>query len=309
MQKIGGTIMSENNAKKAYEERQQQIKEILENLEDGVRGVFTSENYIKYLETFSKFHNYSFNNIILILSQFPQASYVASFKDWNQKFNRIIKKGEKGIKILVPTPKKVTVEEEITNPDGTTSKKEVEKKRLYFKLGHVYDLSQTVGDELPSLVKNLELDTPELNRIIFLLMATSQVPIQYDYSLKEDDANGYYNILKKEIYLKPSLQSLHKLKTIVHEYSHYLQETIYAEQTKDFLRDTKEVIAESAAFCVISMLSKEFNMEELDSSQYSFGYIASWGSKDLKELKTTLELISKISNTIFDWISKQFVVA
>lgn len=301
--------MGKNYQTKTLEERKQQMNEILENLENGVRDVFTSENYLNYLETFSKFHNYSFSNIILILLQYPGASYVASFKDWTTKFNRIVKKGEHGIKILVPTPKKVTMEKEVTNPDGTTSIEEVERKHLYFKTGYVFDISQTMGDELPTLVKTLKYESNDLDNLLNNLFSTSEVKIDYDYSLAENSANGYYNLLTQQIFLKPTLSALHKLKTIAHEYSHYLQETLHAAYTKEMDRGTKEVIAESCAYCVLSMLANEFNMEKLDSSEYSFGYVASWGSRDLKELKSTLTLISDISNQIFNWISKQFVVS
>lgn len=301
--------MGKNYQTRTLEERKQQMNEILENLENGVRDVFTSENYLNYLETFSKFHNYSFSNIILILLQYPEASYVASFKDWTTKFNRIVKKGEHGIKILVPTPKKVTMEKEVTNPDGTTSIEEVERKHLYFKTGYVFDISQTMGDELPTLVKTLKYESNDLDNLLNNLFSTSEVKIDYDYSLAENSANGYYNLLTQQIFLKPTLSALHKLKTIAHEYSHYLQETLHAANTKEMDRGTKEVIAESCAYCVLSMLANEFNMEKLDSSEYSFGYVASWGSRDLKELKSTLTLISDISNQIFNWISKQFVVS
>ncbi len=301
--------MGKQYSQKTLEERKQQMAEILQNLEDGVKEVFTSENYIKYLETFSKFHNYSFNNTILILAQCPQASFVASYKDWTEKFNRIVKKGSKGIQILVPAPKKFWEEEECTRPDGSKYTRKVERRKLYFKIGHVFDYSQTTGDELPSLTQKLEFETPELNRLINSLFATSEVPIHYDYDLKENDANGYYNLVKKEIFLKADLKALHKLKTIAHEYSHYYQETLYKEHTKELDRDTKEVIAESCAYCVIEMLANETNMEKLSSDEYSFGYIASWGSKDLKELKSTLDIISKISNLIFYWVSKQFDVS
>ncbi len=301
--------MSKQYTQRSLEERQQQMAEILQNLENGVKEVFTSENYVRYLETFSKFHNYSFNNTILILMQCPEASFVASYKDWTEKFNRIVKKGSHGIKILVPTPKKYWEEEECTRADGSKYTKKVEHRKLYFKIGHVFDLSQTTGDELPRLTQNLEFETPELNKLINFLFATSEVPISYDYDLKENSANGYYSLVKKEICLKPTLKALHKLKTIIHEYSHYYQETLFRENTKDFDRDTKEVVAESCAYCVIEMLSNETNMKKLSSDEYSFGYIASWGSKDLKELRSTLEIISKLSNLIFDWVSKQFVVS
>ena len=155
----------------------------------------------------------------------------------------------------------------------------------------------------------VKFDSNELTRLLNVLFATSEVPIAYDYDLAEDDANGYYNTLTKEIFLKSKISSLHKIKTVFHEYSHYFQETIFADKTKEMDRSTKEVIAESSAYCVMEMLSNELNMDKLDSSEYSFGYIASWGSRDLNELKSTLSLISKISNLIFDWVASKFVVS
>lgn len=294
------------NYSKTYEDRKEEMNNILRQLENGVRDVFTSENYIRYLQVYSRFYNYSINNIILILQQFPAASHVASFKDWNKNFNRTVKKGERGIKILVPTPKKIIQDKTITNEDGSTEIIQEEHKILYFKQGHVFDISQTTGEELPSLVKNLSYDSALLDTLIGKIIASSEIPIQYDYSLEEASANGYYRPATQEIFLKPSLSSLHKLKTIVHELSHYWQDRKYKDMIQDLDRQTGEVIAESTAYCVLQMLNNQFNTEQLSSDQYSFGYIAGWGSKDLKELKATLNLISEISISIYSFISDLF---
>ena len=294
------------NYSKTYEDRKEEMNNILRQLENGVRDVFTSENYIRYLQVYSRFYNYSINNIILILQQFPTASHVASFKDWNKNFNRTVKKGERGIKILVPTPKKIIQDKTITNEDGSTEIIQEEHKILYFKQGHVFDVSQTTGEELPSLVKNLSYDSALLDTLIGKIIASSEIPIQYDYSLEEASANGYYRPATQEIFLKPSLSSLHKLKTIVHELSHYWQDRKYKDMIQDLDRQTGEVIAESTAYCVLQMLNNQFNTEQLSSDQYSFGYIAGWGSKDLKELKATLNLISEISISIYSFISDLF---
>src|SRR5699024_6327305 len=141
--------------------------------------------------------------------------------------------------------------------------------------------------ELPSLARNLEYNSNSLKKLINLLFASSQIPILYDYSLKENDVNGYYSLVQKKIFLKSSLSHLHKLKTIIHEYSHFLQETRYAKQIYGYNKSTKEIIAESTAFCVIEMLNNSLNISKLSSKEYSFGYIAGWGSRDLKELKET----------------------
>jgi len=298
--------MGENYSLKSYEDRKVQMNEIMQQLENGVRQMFTSENYIKYLEAYSKFYNYSISNAILILMQCPIATYVASFKDWNTKFHRIVKKGEHGIKILVPTPKKYIQDKEYIEDDGSVKIEQTESKKLFFKPGYVFDVTQTTGDELPTLTKNLEYDSQKLNKLLNLIFSTSELPILYDYFLKENDPNGYYRLDKKEIYLKPTLSSLHKLKTIAHEFSHYYQDIKYFDTTKNFNHQTKEVVAESTAFCVLQMLANEFQTQQLSSSEYSFGYIAGWSSKTLKELKQTLELISKISIIIYSWFSELF---
>ncbi len=196
-----------------------ETRAILEGLEKGVRDVFTSENYMKYLETYSKFHNYSINNCILILMANPKASHVASYRDWQTKFNRQVLKGEHGIRILVPTPKKVTVEKEVTNDDGTKSTETVEKKYMYFKTGTVFDISQTTGEPLPQLAEQLTYNSEELDKIIETIFKTSTVPISYDETLVgENSANGYYKLDSQEIYLKPELSSVHKLKTLIRKW-------------------------------------------------------------------------------------------
>ena len=239
----------------------------------------------------------------------PSASFCASYVDWNKKFNRHVNKGETGIKILVPAPKKVEVEREVTSPDGTKTTEKVEKKIMYYKTGTVFDISQTSGEPLPRLTKQLTYSSEELDEVVEKIFKTSKVPVSYDDSLKgEFSANGYYRIDTNEIFLKPELSSLHKLKTLIHEYSHFQQETFFKDafKTQD-RKNTKEVIAESTAYCVLQMLKYEFNFPQLDSSDYSLSYVASWSSdKELKELKSTLELISKISLDIYSWIKDLF---
>lgn len=156
--------MGKNYSKKTYEERKEEMNCILQQLEDGVRNVFESDNYIEYLKVYSKFYNYSINNIILILQQNPSATHVASFKDWNTKFHRIVKKNEKGIRILVPTPKKIIQDKTITTEDGSTETIQVERKQMYFKQGYVFDVSQTTGEELPSLVKQLTYESDTIDK-------------------------------------------------------------------------------------------------------------------------------------------------
>lgn len=294
-----------SNKSEVYEQRKQQMDLISQKLENGVREVFTSENYTRYLETFSKFHNYSVNNTILILMQYPAATHVASFRDWNKKFNRVVKKGEKGIQILVPTPKKYLVDKEVSNPDGSISVKQEEYEKLFFKPGYVFDVSQTVGDPLPSLEKEIDFDIPATNKLINLIFSTSEIPIQYDFSLTANDEDGYYRADVKEIYLKSTLPPLDKLKTIIYLLNRYYQEEKYECHFKNYDYNTREVVAKSTAFCVLEMLANQFNIPKLKSN-YSFEDIAMLGSKDQKELKSTLILISKLSIHIFSWFSDLF---
>lgn len=301
--------MNKRYVQKSKEEKKEELAKIMSDLEAGIRKVYESGDYLRYLQTFSKFHHYSLSNTILILLQCPEATHVASFVDWKKKFTRVVKRDEKGLKILVPTPKKVVKEQEITNPDGTTSTQLISQEYLHFKIGHVYDISQTVGDPLPTIVKPLTYNSDSLHSLIEKLISSCEVPINYDDSLGENSANGYYRVDTQQIFLKPSLADLHKLKTIIHEFSHYEQETKYQKTVKDFDRDTKEVVAESTAFCVLEMLNNEFNTDTLSSDDYSFGYLASWSSgKDVKELKSSIELISKISESAFNWIAPLFEV-
>ena len=289
--------------------QKEKMDEILKSLEEGVRNVFSSENYIKYLETFSRFHNYSINNIILILMAYPAASHVASYMDWKKKFNRSVKKGEHGIRILVPTPKKITAEREVTNPDGSVTTEEVEYKRMYFKQGTVFDVSQTEGEDLPSLVKNLTWNDEALAASVNAIMQNSPVSISFDDELTDGSANGYYSLTSGEIKVKPTLSNLHMLKTICHELSHAYQETAYADSVKELDRSSKEVISESCAFCVLRLLSQEYCIPQIKSDEYSFGYVAGWGSRDLKELKATLNLIRDITEIIFNQVSPAFSTA
>lgn len=283
-----------------------EIAEILKTLEAEVYKIFTSEYYLEvYLKTFSKFHNYSFNNALWIYLQRQDATIVASFNDWKKKFNRNVKKGAKGIKILVPIKKKIVKEGTVTADDGSVTTEEMVFQKLYFNVGYVFDISDTEGQPLPEIVTLLQYNSDFLKNLIAVIIKSSEVPI---IILKESDqfgnANGYYSITSNEIYVKQNLSDLQKLKTMLHELSHYIQETKFAANIKDIGRSSKEVIAESTAYCVMTLLNSHYHIDELKSDAYSFGYIVSWSKdKTLVELKSTLSLISTISNQLFNWIT------
>lgn len=275
-----------------------EIAEILKTLEAEVYKIFTSEYYLEvYLKTFSKFHNYSFNNALWIYLQRQDATIVASFNDWKKKFNRNVKKGAKGIKVLVPIKKNIVKENAITMEEEVYQK-------LFFKIGNVFDISDTEGQPLPEIVTLLQYNSDFLKNLIAMIIKSSEVPIIIKESDQFGNANGYYSITSNEIYVKQNLSDLQKLKTMLHELSHYIQETKFAANIKDIGRSSKEVIAESTAYCVMTLLNSHYHIDELKSDAYSFGYIVSWSKdKTLVELKSTLSLISTISNQLFNWIT------
>ena len=292
---------SKKYPKKTKEERKQEMDQALKTLEQGVKDVFTSENYRNYLKFFSQFHNYSFNNVIMILMQYPTASKVASFRTWN-KLGLKVKKGSKGIKVLVPIPYSYVKEEVVTDEfnnvrydkDGNKVVEETEVNGLTFRLGNVFDISQVEG-EIPTLTNEL-LDNPkQLEEAIEALIKTSSVPINYDYTLNSQTAYGYYSLVEKAIYLRPDLNSMHMFKTLVHEKAHSM---LHNKDQNKYTREEAEVQAESTAFVVCNCLG-------FDTSEYSFGYIASWSkNKELKELKESLKVIADTSNEILKWIEE-----
>lgn len=275
--------------KKTNEERKVELTTALQKLEDGVVDMFTSDRYKEYLRFFSKMHNYSFNNTILILSQYPQASRVASFQTW-KSLHISVKKGEKAIKVLVPIP----YHKEIVNvnADNPEDKEIVKIDKLYFKLGNVFDIGQTDG-ELPSLSNEL-LDNPEeLTKAIPILMRCNSIPTEFEESLRWDSANGYYHVVDNRIAIKPDMPSAQTFKTLIHEKAHSI---LHTKDTK-YSRNEAEVQAESIAYIVSNALG-------LDTSEYSFGYIAGWSkNKDIAELKQSLALIEQTSKSILKWIT------
>ena len=272
---------------KSKEEKRMEVKEIMDSLEKGVTSVFTSEKYQECLDFFSKFHNYSLNNTILIMMQKPDATKVASFATW-KKLGVKINKGAKGIKILCPVPYKYT-EEQDTKDGG---KKEVEKSGLYFKVGHVFDISQTDG-ELPTLTEKIKGNSDELKALIKKIIGGSDVPIVIDKELNDKPENGYYDLLVGDIHVKENLEDAHKLKTIIHELAH---SKLHADGSVD--RKEAEVQAESVAYVVCKWLN-------LDTSDYSFGYVAGWSSsKETKELKKSLDTIEKTAKNMIKQIEK-----
>ena len=287
----------------------EKLKEITDRLEQGIRELFDSKRYKEYLRVMSKFHNYSFNNTLLIAMQKPDASLIAGFNAWKNNFQRNVMKGEKGIKILAPSPFKIKQEMEKIDPAtqkpviGADGKPVTEEKEITipaFKVVSVFDVSQTEGKEIPNLaVDMLTGDVERFKDVFAALEKTSLVPIGFEKI--EGGAHGYYHLEEKRIAIDEGMSELQTLKTAIHEIAHAKLHDIdlnasVTEQTDRPDRRTREVQAESVAYAVCQHYG-------LDTSDYSFGYVAGWSSgRELDELKSSLETIRSAAAEIINSI-------
>lgn len=254
-----------------------QIEDITKKLEEGVKAVFESDKYKEYLDFMGKFYNYSVNNIILILSQKPDASLVAGYKTWQSKFKRQVQKGAKAIKILAPCPHKA-----IKVVDG----EEKEICWTSFRAVSVFDVSQTDGDALPTgCVEPLTGTVESFDELMKKLEKVSPVPIGFEDI--QTGANGYYKLNEKRIVVKSGMSEMQTIKTLIHEIAHAILHDKDSGEAKDADRHSREVQAESVAYIVCNALG-------LDTSDYSFGYVASWSTgHEVKELVESLDVIRK----------------
>lgn len=289
------------------------LKEITDCLEQGITELFESERYKEYLRVMSKFHNYSFNNTLLIAMQKPDASLVAGFSSWKNNFGRNVMKGEKGIKIIAPSPFTVKQEVEKTDPqtgkpiigkDGKPVTEEKEIKVPAYKVVSVFDVSQTEGRELPDIAVN-EL-TGDVDRFKDFFAALEQVsPVPVGFEKIEGGAHGYYHLEEKRIAIDEGMSDLQTLKTAIHEIAHAKLHDIdlnapKEEQKPRVDRRTREVEAESVAYTVCQHYG-------LDTSDYSFGYVAGWSSgKELAELRGSLETIRNTAAEMINAIDGHF---
>ena len=287
----------------------EKLKEITDRLEQGITELFDSERYKEYLRVMSKFHNYSFNNTLLIAMQKPDASLIAAFTAWKNQFQRNVKKGEKGIKIIAPSPFKIKQETEKIDPQtqkpviGRDGKPVTEEKEITipaYKVVSVFDVSQTEGKELPDIaVDALTGDVEQYSDFFAALEKTSPVPIGFEKI--EGGAHGYYHLEDKRIALDEGMSELQTLKTAIHEIAHAKLHDIDLNAPKDEQqprvdRRTREVEAESVAYTVCQHYG-------LDTSDYSFGYVAGWSSgRELAELKSSLETIRSAAADIINSI-------
>ena len=294
------------------------IKEITAGIEQGIKDLFESDRYRKYLSTMSRFHKYSLNNVMLIHAQMPDATLVAGFNKWKNSFGRHVKKGEKGIQILAPTPYKIKVEKEKLDPDtklpmidenGDPVTEEKEVSIPMFKVVSVFDVSQTEGKPLPQLAYSLSGAVEHYEEFMEALKRTSTVPIKVEHT--EKNVDGFFDLTNQSITIQAGMSEIQTVCAVIHEiahsrlhnYDHMTEladdgETLLAPAEKD--RHTEEVEAESISYAVCQYFG-------IETSENSFGYIASWSQgKELKELRASLETINRASSELISGIEKHF---
>ena len=284
----------------------ERMKEITDRLETGTQELFESERYKAYLTSMAKFHSYSFNNTLLIAMQGGQL--VAGYNKWRDDFHRNVKKGEKAIKILAPAPFKAKKEVQkldaqgrpVMGKDGKPVTEVQEIQVPAFKIVSVFDVSQTEGEPLPSIgVEELTGSVERYGEFFKALEQTSPVPIGFEDI--PGGSHGYYHLTEKRIAIQEGMSELQTLKTAIHEIAHSKLHAIDPEAPAIEQADrpdsrTREVQAESVAYAVCQHYG-------LDTSDYSFGYVAGWSSgKDLKELKASLETIRATAHELITTI-------
>ena len=280
----------------------QKVKEITDQLEQGIQDLFESEKYMSWLRTMSKFHDYSLNNTLLIAFQRPDATLVAGYTAWQKQFGRQVQKGEKAIKILAPAPYKEKVEIEKLDPvtkmpiysdDGKPIIEVQEVTRPAFKVVSVFDVSQTEGREIPSLgVDELSGDVREYEMFFEALKRSCPVPMEFENI--EGSAKGYYHQMEQRIAIREGMSQVQTIKTAIHEMAHQRLHAVDPLDEKSEIinqtRSSKEVEAESVAYTVCQHYG-------IETSDYSFAYVAGWShGKETPELKASLNTIRKTAN-------------
>lgn len=282
----------------------QRIKALTDKLEAGVKDVFESGAYMEYLKTMSKFHKYSFRNVILIFIQFPEASAVAGFQAWKKNFGRTVKKGEHGIQIFAPFMVNELVYRDkmdkqtmrpIFGPDGMPEKEWAFEKRKTYRPVYVFDISQTEGKELPTYtVGELIGDVPFYDHLFSAIEQVSPVEIAFR---PPEHSKGCYNLEEKKTYINEGMSQVQTVKTAIHETAHAILHAGDSENGEPVKNArTCEVEAESIAYVVCQYFG-------IDTSDYSFAYVTSWSrDKELNELKASLDCISTTAAEFIDSI-------
>ena len=284
----------------------ERLKELTEKLEQGVSKIFTSGRYAEYLSAMSKFHTYSFGNVMLILMQNPAASCVAGFHTWKKEFGRNVKAHENGLKILAPCPYRRFIEQDKLDKDGTPVLDEAGKplrertlvQLMRFRIVTVFDISQTEGKELPSIgVSELSGNIDRFEELANAITSVSPVPILY--AAPPSAAKGCFNHVTEEILVRPGMSQKQTVKTMLHEISHATLHRRKKNEPPSKDQHTREVEAESVAYVVCQHFG-------IDTSDYSFGYVAGWSKgKDLDELKSSLDTIRSCAAGLIDAIESK----
>ena len=294
------------------------MREIVDSIENGIKELFESDKYRKYLATMSRFHRYSVNNTMLIYMQRPDATHVAGFNKWRDQFGRNVLKGEKGIRIIAPTPYKKKVEEIKTDPetnapvldaDGKAIIEEKEIRIPMFKVVSVFDVSQTAGKPLPQLAADLSGNVQQYEVFMEALRRASPVPIEI--KPVAHDTDGFFSIKAQSITIRAGMSEVQTVCAAVHEIAHaklhdYEHMTELADDGETILvpgeksRNTEEVEAESISYAVCQYYG-------IETGENSFGYIATWSKgKELKELRASLETINKTASELITDIDRHF---
>ena len=294
------------------------MREIVDSIENGIKELFESDKYRKYLATMSRFHRYSVNNTMLIYMQRPDATHVAGFNKWRDQFGRNVLKGEKGIRIIAPTPYKKKVEEIKTDPetnapvldaDGKAIIEEKEIRIPMFKVVSVFDVSQTAGKPLPQLAADLSGNVQQYEVFMEALRRASPVPIEI--KPVAHDTDGFFSIKAQSITIRAGMSEVQTVCAAVHEIAHaklhdYEHMTELADDGETILvpgeksRNTEEVEAESISYAVCQYYG-------IETGENSFGYIATWSQgKELKELRASLETINKTASELITDIDRHF---
>ena len=294
------------------------MREIVDSIENGIKELFESDKYRQYLSTMSRFHRYSVNNTMLIYMQRPDATHVAGFNKWRDQFGRNVLKGEKGIRIIAPTPYKKKVEEiktdretnaPVLDADGKAIIEEKEIRIPMFKVVSVFDVSQTAGKPLPQLAADLSGNVQQYEVFMEALRRASPVPMEIKPVARDTD--GFFSIKTQSITIRTGMSEVQTVCAAVHEIAHaklhdYEHMTELADDGETILvpgeksRNTEEVEAESISYAVCQYYG-------IETGENSFGYIATWSKgKELKELRASLETINKTASKLITDIDRHF---
>lgn len=285
----------------------EKVDALMNKLETGIHDFMQSGKYQEYLHTMSKFHNYSFRNCILIAMQKPDATLVAGYSAWKEKFDRQVGRGEKAIRILAPAPYEVTVDREkkdahgktVYGADGKPVTETVKEKRLSFRSVSVFDVSQTDGKPLPQIAAELDGSVEDYELLLQAIRDTSDAPVTIEKF--SGSAKGYYDRSDHTIHIQEGMGEMQTVKTALHERAHSILHNDNVEGAAEKTRETKECEAESVAFVVCDHFG-------LDTGDYSFPYLASWSSgMDLPEIHASLETIQKTADDMISTIGARFL--